>query len=432
LSLHNIMSKKFKSLGGMHDVFGEQYEYFNKVREVVLKNAKIYGFKGIETPVIEETGVFTRGVGEQTDIVEKEMYSFKTKGGEQVSLRPEGTAPIMRSFIEHSFYTKPQPVKFYYFQPFFRYERQQAGRYRQFWQFGFETIGKDSSVVDAQIIILAYNILQELGVKDVIVKINNLGCGRCRDKFRVALRKYLKEKTSLLCSDCKKRMRKNPLRVLDCKECSVKQGAPQIIDFLCKKCTEDFRQVLELLDEVKVPYDLDSFLVRGLDYYNGVVYEIISSSQEKPLALGGGGRYNKLSVLLGSEDEIPATGMALGVERVVSLMKENQVKIEKEERDVFIAQLGDLAKKKALKLFEDFKKSGLPVFESFGRDSLKSQLSRADRLGVSITIIIGKEEAFAEKAIIRDMDSGKQEKVDLKEVVKEVKKKLKEKKKSKK
>jgi histidyl-tRNA synthetase len=426
------MSKKFKSLSGMHDVFGEQYDYFDKVREVVSRNAKIYGFKGVETPVIEETGVFTRGVGEQTDIVEKEMYTFKTKGGEQVSLRPEGTAPIMRSFIEHSLYTKPQPVKFYYFQPFFRHERQQAGRYRQFWQFGFETIGKDSPIVDAQIIVLAHNILQELGIKDVLVKVNNLGCDRCRDRFKFALKKYLKNVESSLCSDCKKRVKKNPLRVLDCKECSVKEDAPQIMNFLCKKCSDDFRQVLELLDEVKVSYDLDSFLVRGLDYYNGTVYEIISSSQEKPLALGGGGRYNKLSVLLGSEDEIPATGMALGVERIVSLMKEKEIELEKDEREVFIAQLGDLAKKKALKLFEDFRKAGLPVFESFGRDSLKSQLSRADRLKVDITIIIGKEEALAEKAIIRDMDSGKQEKVDLKEVVKEVKKRLKENKKSKK
>jgi histidyl-tRNA synthetase len=426
------MSKKFKSLSGMHDVFGEQYDYFDKVREVVSRNAKIYGFKGVETPVIEETGVFTRGVGEQTDIVEKEMYTFKTKGGEQVSLRPEGTAPIMRSFIEHSLYTKPQPVKFYYFQPFFRHERQQAGRYRQFWQFGFETIGKDSPIVDAQIIVLAHNILQELGIKDVLVKVNNLGCDRCRDRFKFALKKYLKNVESSLCSDCKKRVKKNPLRVLDCKECSVKEDAPQIMNFLCKKCSDDFRQVLELLDEVKVSYDLDSFLVRGLDYYNGTVYEIISSSQEKPLALGGGGRYNKLSVLLGSEDEIPATGMALGVERIVSLMKEKEIELEKNEREVFIAQLGDLAKKKALKLFEDFRKAGLPVFESFGRDSLKSQLSRADRLKVDITIIIGKEEALAEKAIIRDMDSGKQEKVDLKEVVKEVKKRLKENKKSKK
>jgi histidyl-tRNA synthetase len=416
----------------LHDVFGEQYDYFDKVREVVSRNAKIYGFKGVETPAIEETGVFTRGVGEQTDIVEKEMYTFKTKGGEQVSLRPEGTAPIMRSFIEHSLYTKPQPVKFYYFQPFFRYERQQAGRYRQFWQFGFETIGKDSPIVDAQIIVLAHNILQELGIKDVLVKVNNLGCDRCRDRFKFALKKYLKNVESSLCSDCKKRVKKNPLRVLDCKECSVKEDAPQIMNFLCKKCSDDFRQVLELLDEVKVSYDLDSFLVRGLDYYNGTVYEIISSSQEKPLALGGGGRYNKLSVLLGSEDEIPATGMALGVERIVSLMKEKEIELEKDEREVFIAQLGDLAKKKALKLFEDFRKAGLPVFESFGRDSLKSQLSRADRLKVDITIIIGKEEALAEKAIIRDMDSGKQEKVDLKEVVKEVKKRLKENKKSKK
>jgi histidyl-tRNA synthetase len=425
------MSKKFKSLSGMHDIFGEQYAYFERVRDVVFKYAKIYGFKGIETPMIEETDVFTRGVGKLTDIVEKEMYTFKTKGGEQVSLRPEGTASIMRSYIEHNLYTKPQPVKFFYFGPFFRYERQQAGRYRQFWQFGFETIGKKGAVVDAQAIIVAYNIFQELGVKDIIIKTNNLGCEKCREKFKTALKKYLKEKTSLLCADCKKRMIRNPLRTLDCKQCSVKDEAPQFMNFLCKNCSEEFKKVLEFLDEVKVPYDLDPFLVRGLDYYEGTVYEIVPCKKEQesgkaPLALGGGGRYNKLSVLLGSEEEIPAVGLAIGVERVISLMKEEKIKLEKEEKEVFIAHLGDLAKKKALKLFEDFRKTGFPVAESFGRESLKSQLSRADRIKAKITVIIGKEEALAESAIIRDMDNGKQDKVLLKNVVKEVKKRVKE------
>lgn len=421
------MPKKIQSLSGTHDIFGSQYDYFEKVREVVIKNAKIYGFSGIETPIIEDTDVFTRGVGQLTDVVEKEMYSFKTKGGDNISLRPEGTAPIMRSFIEHGLYTKPQPVKFFYFAPFFRYERPQAGRYRQFWQFGFETIGKKGAAVDAQIILLVYNILKELGIKGVTIEINNMGEEKCRADFKKELKKYLKKESSLLCADCKRRMDKNPLRTLDCKKClEVKERAPQMIDYICKNCREEFKQTLEFLDEVGVPYDLNPFLVRGLDYYSGTVYEFFAKQkdEETPLALGGGGRYDGLSILLGDEER-PGAGAAVGIERVILLMKENGVEIEKDVPDVFIAQLGDLAKKRSLKLFEELKKEKISVTESFGQDSLKSQISRADRLKVKITLIIGKEEAVEDRVIVRDMDSGEQEKIKTCEVVKEIKKRLK-------
>jgi histidyl-tRNA synthetase len=420
------MPKKFQSPSGMHDIFGMQYEYFEKIREVVKKNAKIYGFKGIETPIIEDTEVFTRGVGQHTDIVEKEMYTFKTKGGDSVSLRPEGTAPIMRSYIEHGLYTKPQPVKLFYFAPFFRYERPQAGRYRQFWQFGFETIGKNSAIVDVQIILVAYNILKELGIKDIIVQVNSMGEEKCRSEFKKVLKKYLKKESSLLCADCKRRKEKNPLRVLDCKKClKVKEGAPQIVDYLCKSCKEEFKQVLEFLEEAEIPYDLNPFLIRGLDYYTGTVYEFFTSSKkEGALAVGGGGRYDSLSVLLGDEER-PATGVAIGVERTVMLMKEKGVKIEQEKPQVFIAQLGDLAKKKSLKIFEELKKADIFVVESFGQDSLKSQIGRADKMEATITLIIGKEEAVEDRAILRDMNSGEQEKIKTEEVVKEIKKRIK-------
>jgi histidyl-tRNA synthetase len=421
------MPKKIQSLSGTHDIFGSQYDYFEKIREVVVKNAKIYGFSGIETPIIEDTDVFTRGIGQLTDVVEKEMYSFKTKGGDNVSLRPEGTAPIVRSFIEHGLYTKPQPVKFFYFAPFFRYERPQAGRYRQFWQFGFETVGKKGTALDAQIIILTYNILKELGIKGVTIEINNMGEDKCRDSFKKELKKYLKKESSLLCADCKRRMDKNPLRTLDCKKClQIKESAPQIVDYICKDCREEFKQTLEFLDEVGVPYDLNPFLVRGLDYYTGTVYEFFAKQkdEETPLALGGGGRYDGLSVLLGDEER-PGTGAAVGIERVILLMKENGIEIKKEFPDVFIAQLGDLAKKKSLKLFEELKKEGIFVAESFGQDSLKSQIGRADKLQVKITLIIGKEEAVEDRVIVRDMASGEQEKIKTLEVVKEIKKRLK-------
>jgi histidyl-tRNA synthetase len=421
------MPKKIQSLSGTHDIFGLQYDYFEKMREVVVKNAKIYGFSGIETPIIEDTDVFTRGIGQLTDVVEKEMYSFKTKGGDNVSLRPEGTAPIMRSFIEHGLYTKPQPVKFFYFAPFFRYERPQAGRYRQFWQFGFETIGKKGAALDAQIIILTYNILKELGIKGVTIEINNMGEEKCRDDFKKELKKHLKKESSLLCADCKRRMDKNPLRTLDCKKClQVKERAPQIIDYICKNCREEFKQTLEFLDEVGIPYDLNPFLVRGLDYYTGTVYEFFAKQkdEETPPALGGGGRYDGLSVLLGDEER-PGTGAAVGIERVILLMKENGIETKKEFPDVFIAQLGDLAKKKSLRLFEDLKKEGIFVTESFGQDSLKSQIGRADKMQVKITLIIGKEEAVEDRVIVRDMASGEQEKIKTSEAVKEIKKRLK-------
>ncbi len=417
----------------MHDVFGREYDYFEKIREVVCRNARIYGFEGIETPIMEDKRVFARTVGEQTDIVEKEMYAFKTKGGDDVALRPEGTAPIMRAYIEHSLYTKPQPVKFFYFKPFFRYERSQAGRYRQFWQFGFEVIGKGGPVVDAQIIKLIHNIFKELGVKNVMVEINNMGDEKCREDFHAALKKYLKKESNLLCADCKRRMKKNPLRALDCKKCvKIKENAPQILDYICKKCKEDFKRTLEFLEEVGVPYDLNPFLIRGLDYYTGTVYEFFASGKEEedegaPLALGGGGRYDGLSEVLGDEAR-PATGAAVGVERTILAMKESGFKMEKERPQVFIAQLGDLAKKKSLTLFEEFKNNNIPVSESFAQDSLKSQMARAGKLGATITIIIGKEEAAEDMVILRDMDSGQQEKVQTSETVKEVKKRLKEKK----
>ncbi len=421
------MPKKFQKPTGMHDVFGTQYEYFERIREVVKKNAEIYGFRGIETPIMEDTEVFTRGVGQNTDVVEKEMYTFKTKGGDSVSLRPEGTASIMRAFIEYGLYTRPQPVKFFYFAPFFRYERPQAGRYRQFWQFGFEAIGKSSAIVDAQIILLTYNILKELGLKGLVVQLNSMGDDKCRGDFKKALKKYLKKESSSLCADCKRRMNKNPLRVLDCKKCvRIKEGAPQLVDYICKSCREDFKRLLEFLEEVNVPYDLNPFLVRGLDYYTGTVYEFFSTKkgEEESLALGGGGRYDGLSVLLGDEER-PATGVAVGVERVVLLMKESGIKIEQEKPKVFIAQLGDLAKKKALKIFEELKEAKINTAESFGQDSLKNQIGRADKLEAQITLIIGKEEAVADRVILRDMDSGEQEKIKTDEIVKEIKKRIK-------
>jgi len=428
-----IMKKpKFQAPTGMHDILPEDQKYFQRIYDIVSNIADFYGFGKINTPIIEETELFSGGIGLATDIVKKQMYSFRTKGGDFLCLRPEGTASIVRAYIENGMYTRPQPLKLWYFGPFFRYEHPQAGRYRQFWSFGFEVLGEKSSVIDAQIIQIFYNILKELKLKDLVVEVNSIGDEQCRPYYKKLLKNYLRSKETSLCADCRKRIKENVLRVLDCKKekCqAVIAGAPQTLDHLCDECHKHFKQVLEFLDEIEIPYNLNPYLVRGLDYYTKTVFEIFSglskNSQKAQNALLGGGRYDKLVKLLGGRDT-PACGAAAGIERIVSLMKVQDIRFPKVvQPQIFLAQLGVLAKRKSLKLLEDFRKAKLRTIESFGKDSLKAQLSRADRIGVKYTLILGQQEAVEEKIIIRDMETGKQETVKLDEVVEKMKKKLK-------
>jgi len=421
---------KFQSPTGMHDILPEEQKYFQRIYNVCENIAEFYGFKKIETPILEEADLFSRGIGLSTDIVQKQMYSFKTKGDDFLSLRPEGTAPIVRSYIEHGMFNLPQPLKLWYLGPFFRYENPQAGRYRQFWQFGFEILGEKSPVMDIQIIQIFYNILEKLHLKNLIVEINSIGDNQCRPYYKKLLGSYFKSRAQSLCSDCKRRLRENPLRILDCKEekCQrIKAQAPQIIDHLCEECHNHFKEVLEFLDEIELPYRLNPYLVRGLDYYTKTVFEIYGDTGEARAqdALVGGGRYDALVKLLGGKDT-PAVGGAAGMERIIQAMKTKDIKIPKEaETKVFLAQLGELAKRKSLKLFEDFRKAKIPVFESFGRDSLKAQLNRANRLGIKYTLILGQKEALEGTIIIRDMETGKQETAKVEKVVREMKKRLK-------
>ncbi len=417
-----MSDKEFKKPTGTQDIFGKKQRYFRRVREVAREVADIYNFQEIETPIIEEEALFARGVGDETDIVQKEMFVFETKGEDRIALRPEGTAPIVRSYIEHDLYKKPQPVKFFYFGPFFRYERPQRGRFRQFHQFGFELLGKKSSALDGQMVLVFYRIFQKLGL-DVVVKINNLGDQKCRPEYVKKLKSYLKNQDDI-CEDCARRIEKNPLRVLDCKSESCRKvirKAPEMIDHLCKSCKADFKEVLEFLDEFDIPYELDSHLVRGLDYYTNTVFEFFAVDGD--LALGGGGRYDGLVEELGGR-ETPACGGAVGVERVVELMRDKGIKVEEEKKKIFLAQLGTSAKKKAFELFEEFRQEGVPVYESMGRDSLKSQMSRADKLGAEYTLILGRQECIKNEIIIREMKTGKQETVPLPDIIKEMKKRL--------
>jgi len=427
------MSKtKFQTLTGMHDILPEDQIYFKRLQKVVESVAGSYTFEKIETPILEDVEVFSKAVGEDTDIVGKEMYTFRTKGGDMVCLRPEGTAPVMRSYIEHGMHNLPQPVKLWYLGPFFRYERPQAGRFRQFHQFGFEAIGENNPSIDGQIIQMSYDVLKELGFKNITIEVNSIGDSECRPYFKKILTSYFRSKKASLCTDCQRRLKENPLRILDCKEekCQqVKAGAPQIIDHLCENCHAHFKQVLEFLDELELPYTLNPYLVRGLDYYTKTVFEIVEKSEDEG-SLGtliGGGRYDSLSKLLGGHDS-PACGCAGGMERIVSLMKSREMKTgpKPEESKIFLAQLGQLAKRKSMKLFEEFRAAKIPVAESFSKDSLKAQLRTANKLGIRWVLIFGQKEALEEFITLRDMDTGVQKEIKLNKVVEEMKEKMKE------
>jgi histidyl-tRNA synthetase len=441
------MSKKlrFQTPTGMHDVLPEDQFFYEKIYEVVEDIARFYGFGKIETPIVEDAGVYEKGTGVSTDIVEKQMYTLKTKGGDALALRPEFTPGIVRSYIQHGMINLPQPVKLFTHGPLFRYEHPQAGRFRQFHQVDFEVFGEQSAAMDAQIIQIFYAILKELKFSHLIIEVNSIGDSQCRPYYKKLLANYLRPRQNSLCVDCRRRIRENPLRTLDCKEekCQrVKAQAPQIIDHLCDECKNHFKSLLEFLDAADLPYHLDPYLVRGLDYYTKTVFEIFSDKivEVKPKeegssdqgeevvqrsALVGGGRYDGLAKLLGGKD-VPASGAAAGVERIISLMKEMNLPPKAEPQiKVFLAQLGDLPKKKSLKLLEDFRKAKIPMAESLGRDSLRTQLARADKMGVDFTLLFGQREVLDESIVIRRMDTGEQQTVKLDKVVEEIKKRLK-------
>lgn len=447
-------SKQIQSVKGMHDILPEDQSW----REFVFKKAKAiledYDYERIETPVLEQTELFERGVGGATDIVEKEMYSFKTRGGDAVTMRPEGTAPIARAYLEHGMRSLPQPVKLYYFEPMFRHEQPQAGRYRQFWHIGAEQFGEGSFSTDAELIFVLWKIFEELGLKnEVTLKINSLGDRNCRPDYKKALKDYYKNKLKKVCAPCRAKFKKNVLRMLDCvqTECGeISAKAPQIFDFLDDDCKLHFKNVLEFLEEAQVPYIINPYLVRGLDYYTRTVFEVWlerpDADIDVPLSqvpedgsthgqfrhgdvqLAGGGRYDYLVEELGGQ-KTEAAGWAIGLERLVELLKKKGIKTPKTrpEPKIFLAQLGDLAKKRSLILFEQFRKAGIPLKASFTRDSIKSQLRIANRLGTRFTLILGQREALDGNIILRDMESSVQETLPLDGIVETIKKRLKEK-----
>lgn len=413
---------------GMRDILPEDQSYWEHVRRVLSRLAYEYGFQRIDVPVVEYANLFNRSIGDGTDIVEKEMYTFTTRGGDKVALRPEMTAGICRSYIQHGMNVLPKPIKLFSTGQIYRYDRPQEGRYREHWQANFDIFGEDNPIMDAHLIQLAHRVMTSLGIKNIQFQVNSIGCSQCRKSYRNLLTSYFESRKQKLCQDCKRRLEINPLRILDCKEdkcAQVGANAPQTVDHLCPECHTHFKNLLEYLDELNLPYIINNRLVRGLDYYTRTVFEIWVDEEGKNYSLGGGGRYDRLIKMLGGENT-PAIGFGLGLDRVVIEMKRINAKIHKNPTPrVFLAQLGELAKKKSLNMFAELERNGIAVAESFGRGSLKSQMRVADKLNVEITMIIGQKEALDGTVIVKNMKTGSQETVANEKVILAVKKILK-------
>ncbi len=414
---------------GMRDILPADQPYWEHVRRVLSRLSYEYGYQRIDIPLVEYANLFTRSVGEGTDIVEKEMYTLTTRGGDKLALRPEMTAGIARSFIQNGMNVLPKPVKLFSMGQIYRYDRPQEGRYREHWQANFDIFGESNPIMDAHLIQLSYRLVTSLGLKNIQFQINSIGCSACRKDYRNLLVSYFESRKQKLCQDCKRRLEVNPLRILDCKEdkcVQVGSNAPQTVDHLCPECHLHFKNLLEYLDELNLPYMINNRLVRGLDYYTKTVFEIWADNNDgRNFSLGGGGRYDKLIKSLGGEDT-PAIGFGLGLDRLVIEMKKANTKIYKQPTPrVFLAQLGELAKKKSLNIFSELEKNGIVVAESFGRGSLKSQLRLADKFKVEITLIIGQKEALDGTVIVKNMKTGSQETVAVEKLINAVKKILK-------
>jgi histidyl-tRNA synthetase len=419
--------KDLQSPKGTRDIIGEDFYAYQGLFEKIQEVAVYYGFQPIQTPILEMEDVFLRGVGKHTDIAEKEMYNLKTKGGDRLVMRPEGTAAIMRAYMEHGMGSLPQPVMLYNYGSFFRHENPQKGRLREFRQFGFEILGTGKSIADAIVIRTTVDALEEIGLTNLCVEINSIGDAESRAAYLRALTNYYKKNTDTICPVCKERLKTNPLRVLDCKDtrCQpIKAVAPESLNHLSSAAKKHFKEVLEYLDSANIMYKIDHTLVRGLDYYSHTVFEIKAfcpSGEEKegedvptPLTIAGGGRYDGLAKILGSKKPIPAVGAAIGIDRILTTegVKAPRPRIMKKPKVYFI-QLGFEAKLKSLSVIEMLRKAHIPIMQSLSKDGLGAQLGAAERIGAPYAIIFGQKEAMDGTVIVRNMDNRSQETVSL-------------------
>ena len=398
---------------GMNDILPgavEAWQYLEQEARRIFGN---FGYREIRVPVAEKTELFCRSIGETTDIVEKEMYTFSDKGGTSMTLRPEGTAPVMRAFIQHKLHALDPISKLYYIGPMFRHERPQKGRYRQFHQIGAEVLGVDDPKIDAQLLAMLSHYFESVQVPDVALQINSLGCAECRPAYRAALTRYLERHLPELCSDCQRRYQTNPLRALDCKVpgCSeATTGAPAMLDHLCAGCSEHFARLKSYLEVLEVPFTINARMVRGLDYYTKTTFEMVTSSLGSQNAVAAGGRYDRLIADLGGPD-LPGIGFAMGLERLALLLERREMALPRP--DLFIATLGEAATEAGFKLLTDLQRRGVRAEMEYTGKSLKAQLRRADKLQTRQVLILGEEELARGSAQLRNMDQGRQTEVRL-------------------
>ncbi|HBI04777.1 MAG TPA: histidine--tRNA ligase [Paenibacillaceae bacterium] len=413
----------FKVPRGTQDILPGQTEKWQKVEEIIRHLCHVYRYQEIRTPIFESTELFQRGVGDTTDIVQKEMYTFEDRGGRSITLRPEGTASVVRSYVEHKMFGQPdQPVKLSYMGPMFRYERQQAGRYRQFVQFGVEALGSKDPAIDAEVIALAMNVYAAAGLKDIKLVINSLGDHEVRTKHREALVKHFEPHIHEFCSDCQSRLKKNPLRILDCKvdrEHPLMATAPALTDYLNEESASYFDQVKNYLDILGISYEVDPNLVRGLDYYNHTTFEIMSTAEGLGAitTLCGGGRYNGLVEEIGGP-ESPGIGFAMSIERLLLALEAEGKELNTENQlDVFIVTMDADSKRKAVELASSFRAKGISTEIDYSNRKMKAQMKSADRQHATWVIVLGETELAEQQATVKNMVTGHQEMIPFHDLV---------------
>ncbi|MBY0755108.1 histidine--tRNA ligase [Clostridium sardiniense] len=409
---------------GTKDMLPSDAYKWHYVENIFREISKNFGIREIRTPIFEHTELFLRGVGETTDIVQKEMYTFEDKGSRSITLKPEGTAPAVRAFIENRLFNEAQPTKLFYITPCFRYEKAQKGRYRQFHQFGIEMFGTEKPSMDAEVMALAMTVLNKIGLKGLTLNINNLGCPTCRPKYNEALKKFLEDNYDNLCPTCKTRFEKNPMRILDCKEHSCKEitkNAPIILDYICEECSDHFTKVKEYLDILGIEYNIDPGIVRGLDYYTKTIFEILNSD----FTVCGGGRYDRLIEEIGGP-ETPAVGFGMGIERLIMAIEKEGIEIPKDPVvELYLASRGEEGAKEAFKLAHALRNIGVSSEINHAGRSFKAEMKYANKIGAKFSVVLGDDELQSKVARFKRMEDGEQFELSLndlekiKEVIKE-------------
>ena len=405
-----------KGIRGTQDILPRDSYKWQVIEGVMLGEARVHGFKEIRVPVFEHTELFTRSVGESSDVVQKEMYTFNDKGGRSITLRPEVTASTVRAMLEHGLYNEGLPVKTCYIATCYRYEKPQAGRYREFHQFGVEMFGTASPAADAEIISLAKSVFDRLGVTGISLEINSIGCPKCRGKYYEALKQYFKEHVDELCPTCRERLERNPMRILDCKSpvCSeIAKNAPVVLDYICEECSEHFDGVKRYLDSVGIEYKVNPKIVRGLDYYTKTVFEFVCGEIGAQSTVCGGGRYDGLVAEIGGQD-MPSLGFGMGMERLLLTMENQGIKIEDERGcDIYIAAIGTAGQLEAFNLVRQIRQASLIAESDVVGRSLKAQMKYADKIGAKFSMVLGDDEIKNGSAKIKNMKTGEQTEISL-------------------